>query len=110
VLPETKDGKYYGNIKWLNEPLREDGSIKLDDENPSKELQNRKIHGLQLLKAFKFNTKKGEWDKGTIYNPKTGKTYSCFMWFDDNDTNTLHVKGFIGFSLIGKEVNMYLRE
>jgi len=100
---KAKDGKYYGNIKWLNEPLREDGSIKLDDENPVKEFQSRKILGLQLLKAFEFNTKKSEWNEGTIYDPKSGKTYSCFMWFED-DMSVLHVKGFIGFAIIGKEV------
>ena len=26
------------------------------------------------------------------------------MWFENNDKKTLHVKGFIGFSLLGKEV------
>ncbi|RLD55649.1 MAG: DUF2147 domain-containing protein [Bacteroidetes bacterium] len=101
---KAKDGKYYGNIKWLKNPFEEDGSIKIDDENPNEKLRTRKILGLQLLKAFEFNTKKHEWEDGTIYDPKTGKTYSCFMWFENNDKKTLHVKGFIGFSLLGKEV------
>jgi uncharacterized protein (DUF2147 family) len=98
---KSKTGKYYGNIKWLDEPLEEDGSIKLDDENPKESMQAREILGLQLLKAFEFNTKKSNWDDGTIYDPKTGKTYSCYMWFEND---ILHVKGFIGFAIIGKEV------
>ncbi|MBU8893248.1 MAG: DUF2147 domain-containing protein, partial [Bacteroidales bacterium] len=39
-----------------------------------------------------------------IYDPKEGKTYKCFMWFEDGDDKILHVKGFIGFSLLGREV------
>ncbi|MBE9468788.1 MAG: DUF2147 domain-containing protein [Bacteroidetes bacterium] len=106
---KAANGKYYGNIKWLKEPLEEDGTVKIDDENPNEKLRTKKILGLQLLKSFKFNTKKQEWEKGTIYDPKTGKTYSCFMWFEKNDITILHVKGFIGFSLLGKEVE-WIRE
>ncbi|NOQ27548.1 MAG: DUF2147 domain-containing protein [Bacteroidales bacterium] len=102
---KAKDGKYYGNIKWLNVTTREDGSIKLDDKNPDPELAKKQILNLQLLKAFEFNTKDNEWNNGTIYDPKSGKTYKCFMWFEDGDDTTLHVKGFIGFSLIGSRVD-----
>lgn len=101
---KAENGKYYGNIKWLKNPLEDDGTIKVDDKNPNEKLQKRKILNLQLLKAFEFNSEKHEWENGTIYDPKTGKTYSCYMWFEDKDNNKLHVKGFIGFSLFGKEV------
>ena len=106
---KSKEGKYYGNIKWLKTPTREDGSIKLDDENPDAELAKKTIMNLQLLKGFEFNAKKNEWRDGTIYDPKSGKTYKCFMWFEDGDDVTLHVKGFIGFSLIGSRVD-WVRE
>lgn len=102
---KAKDGKYYGNIKWLNVTTREDGSIKLDDKNPDSELAKKQILNLQLLKTFEFDSKKNEWNNGTIYDPKSGKTYKCFMWFEDGDDVTLHVKGFIGFSLIGSRVD-----
>jgi uncharacterized protein (DUF2147 family) len=102
---KAKDGRYYGNIKWLKTPLREDGSIKLDDENPNEKLSKKQILGIQLLKSFEFDAKKNEWINGTIYDPKSGKTYKCFMWFDEGNDITLHVKGFIGFSLIGSRVD-----
>ena len=102
---KAKDGKYYGNIKWLETPTREDGSIKLDDKNPDEELSKKQILGLQLLKSFEFDTKNNEWISGTIYDPKSGKTYKCFMWFEDGIDVILHVKGFIGFSLIGSRVD-----
>ncbi len=101
---KAKDGKYYGNIKWLDEPNEEDGTPKVDDENSNPELQKRPILGLQLLKSFNYDEKAEEWVDGTIYDPKNGKTYKCFMWFEEGGDNTLHVKGFIGFSLLGREV------
>lgn len=101
---KAKDGKYYGNIKWLETPTREDGSIKLDDKNPDEELSKKTIMNLQLLKGFEYEEGDNEWINGTIYDPTSGKTYKCFMWFEDGDNTTLHVKGFIGFSLIGSEV------
>lgn len=101
---KAKDGKYYGNIKWLEEPNEEDGTVKVDDDNPDPELQKRPILGLQLLKSFVYDEKDKEWVKGTIYDPKEGKTYKCFIWFEDDDIKTLHVKGFIGFALLGREV------
>lgn len=100
----TKDskGKFNGEITWLKEPLKE-GKPKVDDKNPKKELQNRPIMGLNLLKGFVYDDDDNEWVDGEIYDPKSGKTYSCLMWFDE-DPNKLSVKGFIGFSIIGKEV------
>ena len=40
------------------------------------------------------------WDSGTIYDPKSGSTYSCFMELDGPDR--IKVRGFIGISLIGR--------
>lgn len=101
---KATNGKYYGDIKWLETPTREDGSIKLDDKNVDETLRKNPILGLQLLKGFTFDSDDGEWVDGTIYDPKSGKTYKCFMWFEEGDDITLHVKGFIGFSLIGSTV------
>jgi len=102
---KAKNGNYYGNIKWLKTPTREDGSIKLDDKNPDADLSKKQILGLQILKGFSFNEDEKEWVDGTIYDPKSGKTYKCFMWFDKGNDVILHVKGFIGFSVIGSKVD-----
>lgn len=52
------------------------------------------------MKGFSLDEDDSEWVDGTIYDPKSGKTYKCFMWFDEGDNVTLHVKGFIGFLLL----------
>ncbi len=99
---ENRNGKYFGNIVWLKEPIDEDtGKPKLDDENPDPELQNRSIMGLELLSDFEFDGD-DEWEDGDIYDPKSGKTYSCYMVFTDKTKNELKVRGFIGVSLLGK--------
>ena len=101
---KATNGKYYGDIRWLEEPNEDDGTPKLDKNNQNEELKDRPVLGLQILKSFEYDEDDKEWVDGTIYDPKNGKTYSCYMWFEDNDYNTLHVKGFIGVSILGREV------
>lgn len=99
---ENRGGKFYGNIVWLEEPIDEDtGKPKLDDENPDPELRNRPVMGLELLTGFVFDGD-DEWEDGDIYDPKSGKTYSCYMRFTDDTKDRLKVRGFIGVSLLGR--------
>jgi uncharacterized protein (DUF2147 family) len=98
-----ENGKYYGKIVWLEEPYEDDGSVKRDDENPDEDLRNRKIMGLQILKDFEYDEDDERWEDGKIYDPKSGKTYDCNMWFEDGNDKVLYVKGYIGISLIGRE-------
>ena len=95
-----KGNEYFGKIIWLREPKDENGNEKLDIENPKKNLRKRKINGLEILQGFRYNFDDQKWEDGTIYNPEDGKTYKCFMELLDD--GTLKVRGFVGFSLIGK--------
>ncbi len=90
--------KYFGKIIWLKEPLR-DGKPKIDDKNPDDKFKDRPIVGLVILKDFVFDGK-DEWSDGKIYDPKSGKTYSCFMELENKDK--LKIRGYIGISLIGR--------
>lgn len=103
TISKDASGKYNGEITWIKEPLK-DGKPKVDDKNPNVKLQTRPIQGLRLLEGFEFNAKDNEWVKGKIYDPKEGKTYKCLMWLNKNDANKLSVKGYIGISIIGREV------
>jgi uncharacterized protein (DUF2147 family) len=95
-----KEGdKYFGKIVWLKFPNDEvTGKPKVDDENPDESLQNEPVLGLVLLKDFVFD--EDEWDSGTIYDPKNGKTYDCYMVLKDKDN--LKIRGYIGISLLGR--------
>jgi uncharacterized protein (DUF2147 family) len=95
-----ESGKYFGKIVWLKEPIEEStGKPKLDDENSDPALQTRPIMGLIILKDFIFDGE-DEWEDGTIYDPKNGKTYDCYMEIDE--TGILHIRGYIGISWIGR--------
>lgn len=93
-------GKYFGKIVWLKDPIDEvTGKPKVDDENGDVSLQNRPIMGLVILKDFVFDGDE-EWEDGTIYDPKNGKTYDCYMEIDEE--GILKIRGYIGFSWIGR--------
>ena len=102
TIKKDANGKFYGEITWLKEPNK-NGKPKVDDKNPNANLQSRPIMGLRILDGFSYEPDDKEWIDGKIYDPKEGKTYKCLMWFDE-EPNKLHVKGYIGFSLIGKQV------
>ncbi|MFZ5907440.1 MAG: DUF2147 domain-containing protein [Nitrospirota bacterium] len=40
-----------------------------------------------------------QWEGGKIYDPQNGKTYSCKIKLEGQK---LRVRGFIGFSLLGR--------
>jgi uncharacterized protein (DUF2147 family) len=99
-----KEGnKYFGKIVWLKNPIDDEtGKPKLDNKNEDESLQSRPVMGLLLLKDFVFDGD-DEWEDGEIYDPKSGKTYSCYMEFPDEDNkNNLKIRGFIGISLLGR--------
>ena len=98
VKIEKAGNKYYGKLVWLREPTYPDGQPKVDKNNPNASQRTTPLLGLQILKDFNFDS--GEWEDGTIYDPNNGKTYSCMITMPDK--NTLHVRGYIGISLIGR--------
>lgn len=90
--------KLCGKITWLKEPNR-NGKPKKDDQNPDAKLRSRPILGMVFMKDFEQDGDQ-KWDDGTIYDPKSGKTYSCYMKVINK--NKMEVKGYIGISLIGR--------
>ena len=93
------NGKYYGKVVWLKEPLDKAGKPKVDDKNPDVKLQKRAIIGLEMLKGFKYDKSNDEWIEGTIYNPASGKTYNCYINFES--ANKVKIRGYIGASWMG---------
>lgn len=97
-----KGNKYFGTIVWLKNPKNTDGSPKTDKENPDEKLRTRKTLGLEILKNFEYDKGDNEWDDGSIYDPKSGSTYKAYLWFENGDLSKMMLRGYIGFSLIGK--------
>jgi len=93
-----RDDKYYGKIVWIKDPKGTEGTVKTDLKNPDPNLRKRTILGMEILKDFVYDD--GKWTDGSIYDPKSGKTYSCNMTLKDN--GQLSMRGYIGISLIGR--------
>jgi uncharacterized protein (DUF2147 family) len=100
-LSETKESKIeiyqqgdelFGKIVWV----KTDG-IK-DTKNPTPELRSRPLLGLVILTNFK-NAGVDKWEGGKIYDPLSGKTYSCNLKLVDGK---LKIRGYVGISLFGR--------
>jgi uncharacterized protein (DUF2147 family) len=92
-----EDGKLYGKIEKLIDPVP-------NIENPRciyclGELKDKPIVGLRILWDLR---KDGDlWSGGRILDPENGKTYRCFIAVQESG-KILKVRGFIGFSLLGR--------
>ena len=92
-------GKLSAKIVALKVPKTPEGKEKTDIHNPDPARQGTPIIGLVFMSGFakKSDTR---WEGGTIYDPKSGNTYSCFMELESPDR--IKVRGFVGLALIGR--------
>ena len=65
------------------------------------ERKGQKIIGMTIAKHLKQSANSNIYDSGEILDPENGKTYKCKMTLNANG-NELEVRGFIGFSLLGR--------
>jgi uncharacterized protein (DUF2147 family) len=84
--------KYFGKIKGGTSKQQ------FDEHNPDPAKRKDPLIGLVILKNFSFDD--NEWVDGKVYDPKSGKTYSCKMSLVDK--NTLKLRGYIGISWMGR--------
>lgn len=83
-----KDSLYYGKLS--NATLSIDKTINL--HLPTSLL------GIYILQGFKYSGD-NRWD-GMIFDPKSKKTYKCYLKLEDD--GTMKVRGYKGISLFGK--------
>lgn len=92
------DGQLTGKIVKLFRKPEEDQDPKCDKCSGDK--KDKPLIGLQILWGLKPDGN-GKWSDGEIMDPKKGKTYSCKMELIE-DGKKLKVRGFLGFSLLGR--------
>lgn len=90
-----RDGKYFGRAVGGGDSLR------LDANNPDERLRGRRVRSILIIRDLAFDGE-DEWEDGTIYDPNTGKTYSCTVSLDGPDV--LRLRGYLGISLFGRTV------
>ena len=59
---------------------------------------NKPIIGLVIIKNLIEDD--GEYNDGTILDPNNGKSYKCYLELIGN--NKLKLRGYIGFSILGR--------
>ncbi len=78
-------------VKFLKAPPKPNPK---DTENPNPKLRSRPIMGMAVLSGFKLHDADDGEYKGTIYDPRNGKSYKSFLSVNDN--GTLKVQGCVG--------------
>ncbi|UOQ68237.1 DUF2147 domain-containing protein [Hymenobacter volaticus] len=89
-----------GRVVWLRQPTDPNGKPRLDQKNPKTERRNQPLKNLTVLQHLRHNPNNDRWEGGEIYDPENGRTYSCYVSAAGKDR--LEVKGYIGFSMIGR--------
>ena len=96
-----KDGKLHGKVIKLIDP---EGTTCIKCKGDKKD---QPIVGMEIMWGLKPDGDH-KWKGGKIMDPKNGKEYKCKLELKDD--NTLDVRGFIGFSLIGRTQTWYRLE
>lgn len=89
---QKSDGKYYGKIDKLLMKPENNNCVNCKDDR-----KNKPLVGLEIIRGLSKDGK--EFTGGTITDPKTGKTYKCTI---TRNGDKLNVRGYVGFSLIGR--------
>lgn len=97
VVITEENGVIRGRIERLFRLPGEDPEPRCDKCPGDK--KDQPVIGLEILWGLRWNGE--EWAGGQILDPENGKTYKCWIQVID-EGRRLKVRGFIGFSLLGR--------
>lgn len=97
-----QNDKIYAKIlKLVKEEDKGNLCDKCEGEN-----HNKPIEGMVILDGLKKDG--DEWSGGKILDPENGSIYKCYIELVEK--NKLKIRGYIGFSLIGRTEYWYRNE
>ena len=96
VVIWQENGKLYGKITKLVDPDPRDSDHCVQCPG---ELKDRPLVGLRIL--WNLSKNGAQWSGGQILDPGNGKVYNCSISLEDGGKR-LKVRGFIGFSWLGR--------
>lgn len=106
IIQVYKNGNEYGaKLIWFddsddkNKPM----NVRVDEKNPNKALQSRKLIGLDVADNLTYNPETNSWENGLIYDAKSGRTWSSAA--SVSREGLLKVTGYWKFKFIGKSMN-----
>ena len=88
-----ENGKLYGKVVKL---LMSDPSTLCTECKD--DLKDQPVLGMVLMKNLV--PEKNYWEKGTIMDPETGKSYKCKIYMES--PNKIKVRGYIGIEALGR--------
>lgn len=89
-----KDGKAFAKIIEIKNPDRKTAVCDMCKGSN----KNKPILDMEILSGLQMND--DEWSGGKILDPKNGKEYKCYIKLVED--NKLKIRGYIGFSLLGR--------
>ncbi len=89
-----QNGKIYGKVVEIFDPAKRD----LDCIHCPGKDKNKPIMGMVIIRGLEKDGH--EYNDGTIMDPNNGKVYKCYIELESE--NKLKVRGYIGFSLLGR--------
>ena len=97
------NGKLRGKIEEIFPDPGEDPDPVCDKCEPEDPRYNKRIIGMEIMNGFTRTSPNNpsEWEEGEILDPDNGKVYSCNLTVDASG-KSLEVRGYIGFSWIGR--------
>ena len=99
---KEEGGQFVGTIVYIIPEKYVNGEPEKDNMNPDVKLRSRSRLGISILTGLKYNSSEKQWLDGRIYDPKNGKTYDCYAWFE-KDSNLLYIKGYVaGIKWLGR--------
>jgi uncharacterized protein (DUF2147 family) len=81
-----QNGKYFGKVVKLLKASTISKCNECPGDKKGKPLEGMIV--LEDLEPYKYY-----WANGEILDPKTGKIYGCSAWYEDEDYDTLYVRG-----------------
>lgn len=87
-------GRVYGKIVELLDPDKQ-GAVCEQCQGADKD---QPVVGLVVIKGLKADG--DQYNDGKILDPESGKLYKCYIELEDPDL--LKVRGYIGFSVVGR--------
>lgn len=95
IITITESGGVFSGV--IDKVFPQPGDTGICEECPGS-FKGKKIQGLRFLWGLKKDGN-NEWDGGSILDPKSGKIYKVKATLDGNK---LHVRGYLGVSLLGR--------
>lgn len=91
-ISKNSNGQYVGKIIQLVNKPANNNCVKCSDDR-----KNKPLLGLEIIRGLKKDG--NEFTGGTIMDPSSGKVYKCTI---KRQGDELNVRGYIGFSLMGR--------